>query len=348
MFRLFFTIFFIFTVNIISQERLISGNFTDKRGGVFAGANIQNKTTGAVTNSDFDGNYSILASPNDIIYFATSSQGIKILDRDSTIDIKQINRKSVEITRRIFAKKVEKKPYPNVVESSTSDDLFNEEVVVEIKKTKEEILASALPKISEAYNNKDYTTIIKEATILIDWYNESFKPYEIPLQVLTDLFIYKRAPLVYGYRMRASARQSLKDYNGAIADYSEAIKINKNTPPGSLMIEKDNDKRPPEYLVFESEPFFKRANAYMQINDYSSALEDYTKAIDLTENVNPKGNLGIGGIPEYYRNRSFAYYYLGTEDNNKNKYLDRACDDIYFAKILGMDISKWKDSVCKY
>ncbi|ABM79600.1 tetratricopeptide repeat-containing S1 family peptidase [Prochlorococcus marinus] len=62
-----------------------------------------------------------------------------------------------------------------------------------------------------------------------------------------------------GYFLRAYAKKKLKDYQGAIADYSKALEIN------------------PE----DANTFNNRGNAKHGLGDYQGAISDYTKAIEL-------------------------------------------------------------------
>ena len=60
------------------------------------------------------------------------------------------------------------------------------------------------------------------------------------------------------YERRASAKEELKDYSGAIADYSKAIELE------------------PDAYSYD-----KRASAKEELEDYSGAITDYSKAIEL-------------------------------------------------------------------
>ena len=83
---------------------------------------------------------------------------------------------------------------------------------------------------------------------------------------------------------RASARQSLRDYQGAVADFSEALRARQATGfPGN-----------------NAQVYASRASAYLGIGDAPKALEDMTRAIDL----------GVGD-PTFLYSRALLYLKLG-------------------------------------
>ena len=125
MFRLFFTIFLIFTINISSQEVSISGSFIDPDDRPLAGAVIWNTTTDTYDYTDFYGNYSISASLGDIIRYQEKRRGshaiVSIGNIDRIIDVKQINKREIKVIRDSANNKAKKNISPNIVESSNLD-----------------------------------------------------------------------------------------------------------------------------------------------------------------------------------------------------------------------------------
>lgn len=80
--------FFLIGFTLFAQQKQITGTVSDETGPL-SGATIVNKTTSSGTVTDFDGNYSILASENDLLEF--SFIGMEktsiIVDRKSTFNI---------------------------------------------------------------------------------------------------------------------------------------------------------------------------------------------------------------------------------------------------------------------
>ena len=79
------------------------------------------------------------------------------------------------------------------------------------------------------------------------------------------------AQTVEDYFNSGKAKNELKDYMGAIQDYSKAIEIN------------------PNYAF----AYNNRGNAKHRLQDYREAIQDYTKAIELNPNFG-KAYLGRG------------------------------------------------------
>jgi tetratricopeptide (TPR) repeat protein len=71
-----------------------------------------------------------------------------------------------------------------------------------------------------------------------------------------------------------------KDYDSAIVDFNESIRINPN----------------------DASVYFYRGNAYLNKSDYSSAIVDYTLSIKIDPND-----------PSAYNNRGFAYESIGDK-----------------------------------
>ncbi len=86
------------------------------------------------------------------------------------------------------------------------------------------------------------------------------------------------------YYNRGNARKAKNDLDGAIADYSEAIRL-----------EPQNASR-----------YGNRGEAYFAISEFDKALEDFQKA----NNLRPAYNMTLGGL-------SITYYMLGRKDEAK-------------------------------
>ncbi|MBE9593113.1 MAG: tetratricopeptide repeat protein, partial [Proteobacteria bacterium] len=104
-----------------------------------------------------------------------------------------------------------------------------------------------------------------------------------------DVFIEKEPNIDVAYNNRGLAYAELNQYERAIEDYNEAIKLNSNYAEG----------------------YSNRGLAYAELNQYESAIEDYNEAIKLNPN-----------LAEAYYNRGIAYaelkkYERAIEDYNK-------------------------------
>ena len=97
------------------------------------------------------------------------------------------------------------------------------------------------------------------------------------------------APIGQSYFKRALEKENRKDYQGAIADYTEVIRLN------------------PE----DADAFYYRGLAKYKLGDYQSAIIDYTEVIRLNPNYchAVSQNRGLakealedkqGGINDYY------------------------------------------------
>ncbi|MEW6455084.1 MAG: VWA domain-containing protein [Acidobacteriota bacterium] len=116
-----------------------------------------------------------------------------------------------------------------------------------------------------ALNNKNY----HEA---IEYLSKSIKSWSKPA---------KKFSLAIVFNLRGIAYSELKEYNKAIEDFTEAIKLN------------------PKY----EEAFNNRGVAYYNSGEYDRAIEDYTEAIRLEK-----------GYPQSLHNRGLAYLEIGEYD----------------------------------
>jgi tetratricopeptide (TPR) repeat protein len=120
--------------------------------------------------------------------------------------------------------------------------------------------------------------------------------------------------ITYAYCQRGKCKRNLKDYKGAIADFTKAIEINAI---GNSIFK----------------VYVDRGVTKDELKDYKGAIDDYTKALDIA----PK-------------NHSYSYYYRG---NSKLKAGDKegACLDWNKAKkredVMGVKISV-SDTISKY
>jgi len=103
-------------------------------------------------------------------------------------------------------------------------------------------------------------------------------------------------PSALPYYSRGNAKNALKDYVGAISDYSKAIEFD-----------------PQDYMAYVN-----RGVAKESIKDFKGAIADYTKSIEL----NPKDIIA-------YKNRGLAKWNLGLKND--------ACLDFSKAGELGDD-----------
>lgn len=145
------------------------------------------------------------------------------------------------------------------------------------------------------------------------------------------------------YLNRANSKEELKDYVGAISDYTKVIElesvyeseINKGWYiKGQLINSAYNNRGTVKYLlkdytgaiadynkVIEINPddaitYYNRGNAKSDLKDYRGAIEDYTKTIDLI------------GFPKAYLTRGLAKIKLGQKDSG--------CLDLSKAGELGL------------
>ncbi len=93
--------------------------------------------------------------------------------------------------------------------------------------------------------------------------------------------IYSQALTAEEYVDSGNAKSDLKDYRGAIADYTKAIEINPNF----------------------ADAYYNRGLAKADLKDYRGAIADYTKAIEIDPND-----------AKAYVNRGNAKFELGDKD----------------------------------
>jgi tetratricopeptide (TPR) repeat protein len=94
-----------------------------------------------------------------------------------------------------------------------------------------------------------------------------------------DEDIIEHNPNVYiGYWMRGNLKRTQSDFQGALQDYSKAIKLDP----------------------FSDDSYYNRGNIYDRLGDPKSAIPDYNQAIKL----NPK-------LADSYNNRGWAYFETG-------------------------------------
>ncbi len=157
---------------------------------------------------------------------------------------------------------------------------------------------------------------------------------------LTDA-ISKNPKLPFSYSERGYVRLKLKNWKGAIDDFTQAISLDSDEPDNYLQrgVAKEKSKDNPGALAdyahatriksdYES-AWLHRGNLLTKMNRHAEAIEDYTIAISL--------------YPDYslaYYNRALTYHKLGK--------LKEACSDLKQAQRLQMKIdTKVMTSICK-
>ena len=114
------------------------------------------------------------------------------------------------------------------------------------------------------------------------------------------------------YKHRGSLKQILKDYNGAIADYTKAIELNNEGAYEQVA----------SYLLH-----YERGNSKNDLKDYYGAIADYTKAIEVYSHIYVNASLEYPPFP------SDAYYNRGISKENLGD-LNGACKDWRKMKFL--------------
>lgn len=140
-------------------------------------------------------------------------------------------------------------------------------------------------------------------------------------------------PLPYSYAERGSIRMKTGNLAGALADYTEAIRLDPTEVDywlnRGIVKEQSNDVKGAiaDYKkVLQLKPDYEKGwlnhgNALVKLNRVADAIEDYTVAITY--------------YPEYglaYYNRSVAYHRLGKKAE--------ACKDLTRAIALGMKVEQ--------
>ncbi|MCG6134442.1 MAG: tetratricopeptide repeat protein [Nostoc sp. LLA-1] len=128
---------------------------------------------------------------------------------------------------------------------------------------------------------EDYTQAIKINPHYADTYkNQGMARYFIEYHRGFSQIIKSNPQDAVAYKNRGNARADLEDYEGAIADYTEAIKIN------------------PHYI----DAYYNRGNSRYDLGDYEGAIEDYTQTIQINPNY-----------ANAYYNRGNVYAELGDK-----------------------------------
>ena len=103
----------------------------------------------------------------------------------------------------------------------------------------------------------------------------------------------------YRYSLRGYSKYLLKDYNGSLVDYDKAIELEPN-----------------------SDSFFDRASTRIYLKDYYGAISDLTRGLELY-----KPYYSINSKDVYYNNRGYS--------KQKLKDMKAACEDYKIAAELG-------------
>ncbi len=152
------------------------------------------------------------------------------------------------------------------------------------------------------------------------------------------------------YIWRGNAWYQLKNYNKAILDYNDAIRINKKSETGyynkglaqvAIGQFQDAIKTCNEVLKYnpQSDPaYLYRGSIYRSVKNYDSAIEDYTNAINLA--------------PDYanaYYTRGLAYYQRGLSKGEIDDLLESKNDfEQYLDKTFDEDEDFWRIFVNEY
>jgi len=144
-----------------------------------------------------------------------------------------------------------------------------------------------------------------------------------------DKLIENNQDFPMAYAQRAYQQYLAGNYPEAIDDYSKAIELDPGNPEyyleRGMIFEKIEalDKAVSDFeaaLRYDDANFqiwYNLANAHFLMENYLSSVEAYSRAIDLES-----------GKPELYYNRAIAHFYI--------KEMDKACEDMNKAKVLGM------------
>jgi tetratricopeptide (TPR) repeat protein len=158
-------------------------------------------------------------------------------------------------------------------------------------------------------------------------------------KLLTDAI--ESNPLPYSYAERGALRMKTGNLSGALADYSEAVRLDPTEVDywlnRGIVKEQSNDVKGAiaDYQkVLELKPDYEKGwlnhgNASVKLNRFSDAIEDYTIAITY--------------FPEYglaFYNRALTYHRMGKKD--------LGCKDLTSATRLNIVIEqKVVDTICK-
>ena len=180
----------------------------------------------------------------------------------------------------------------------------------------------------EKFNDKDW----KEAIV---FYSKAIEELEKQPGGLRSTLDMSTSMLSF----RATSKQNLDDYYGAISDYSRALELKPDDGSryqlrgytkyllkdynGSI---KDYDK------AIELEPisdiFFDRATSKIYLTDYYGAISDLTRGLELYD----KSRFPVNNKDSYYNNRGYSKQQL--------KDMKGACDDYKIAAELGNKTSQ--------
>jgi tetratricopeptide (TPR) repeat protein len=149
-------------------------------------------------------------------------------------------------------------------------------------------------KAEEAFKAKNYAEALRLLTLVIEAFpkegEDGYDPNELAR-------LYYNRGLVY---------DELQEYNKALADYTKAIKLNKEyanpyNNRGNLYLKlKDYDKALADYNQAIklnpnlADPYNGRGTVYATLKEYDKALADFSKAIELNPNLaDPYNGRGI-------------------------------------------------------
>ena len=219
------------------------------------------------------------------------------------------------------------------IEKSTADYYVNRGLILQSSKD----TVGALADFKQALSLDEANPTATHNVAVISGFQGNLTESE---KQLTDA-IAKNPKLPYSYSERGYVRLKLKNWKGAIDDFTQAISLESDEPDNYLQrgIAKEKLKDSQGALADYTHAtriksdyeraWLNRGNLLTKLNRHAEAIEDYTIAISL--------------YPEYalaYYNRALTYHKLG-----KTK---EACDDLKQAQKLQMKIdAKVMTSICK-
>jgi len=120
----------------------------------------------------------------------------------------------------------------------------------------------------------------------------------------------------YGFNLRGRAKLAIKDFEGAINDFTEAINYSAKDDKKNLL-----DLYP------------RRAWAYLLNGDFEKSIADYSNAISITPQTN------------YYLLRGFSRYQLGDYKGNCEDILnaEKIKNEYAYTEKLNIDFRKLKE-----